>query len=101
MRVPTFTSITPPPGILSGGLDKVIALIQAGIGGLLVITIILAFIFLVIGGMKWITSQGDKQGLASAKGTVTYAIIGLVLAFLCFGILRFISEFFNLDLINP
>lgn len=98
MGVPTFTSITPPPGILSGGLDKVIALIQAGIGGLLVVTIVLAFIFLVIGGIKWITSQGDKQGLANAKGTVTYAIIGLVLAFLCYAILRLVSTFFQFDL---
>jgi hypothetical protein len=39
-----------------------------------------AVIFVIIGALKYITSQGDPQSTAKAKDTILYAIIGLVLA---------------------
>ncbi len=37
-------------------------------------------IMIMVGGFKYITSQGDSGQTASAKNTILYAIIGLVVA---------------------
>jgi len=39
-----------------------------------------AVIMLIFGGLKYITSAGDSNSVASAKSTILYAIIGLALA---------------------
>lgn len=46
---------------------------------LLVIGFFAALVFLIYGGIRWITSGGDKEGTAKAKATVTAALIGLVI----------------------
>ncbi|HSX41095.1 MAG TPA: pilin [Candidatus Saccharimonadales bacterium] len=43
---------------------------------------IVATIFLFIGGIRYVTSTGDPARITSAKNTVQYAIIGLVIAIL-------------------
>lgn len=43
---------------------------------------ILSVIFLVIGGIKYATSEGDSSKLTSAKNTLTYAILGLIISIL-------------------
>ena len=91
-------TIMPPTGYQVGGVNVLVGLIVGIIQLLLVAAFLLAFIFLLIGGIKWIVSQGDKQAVAGAKGTITYAIIGLVLALLSFLILWVFSAFFNIDL---
>lgn len=68
--------------------DKVIPFV---ISVLLFAVIVASLIFLLVGGIKWITSGGDKEGTAKAKGTVTYAIVGLVLGLLSFLILNFVT----------
>lgn len=51
---------------------------------------VLSVLFLVIGGIKYATSQGDPKGLSSAKSTITYAIAGLLVSILAQGIVAFI-----------
>lgn len=51
---------------------------------------ITAVIVLIIGGIKYITSGGDAKKVTSAKNTVLYAIIGLVISFLAFAIVNFV-----------
>ncbi len=93
-----LVNLTPPAGYMTGGLSVLTGLILAVIQLLLVGAVILAFIFLVIGGIRWITSAGDKQGVAGARGTITYAMVGLVLALLSFLILKTVSSFLGVDL---
>lgn len=54
---------------------------------------ILAFITLIISGFQYLTAGGDAKKAQSARNTITYAILGLVLTILAYFILRFISEF--------
>lgn len=53
----------------------------------------LTIIFIVIAGIKYVTSGGDEKKLASAHGTITYAIIGLAVTILAFVILRVVQFF--------
>lgn len=51
---------------------------------------IIAVIFIIIGGVRYITSQGDEKGIESAKNTILYAVIGLVVVVLAFAIVNFV-----------
>jgi hypothetical protein len=53
---------------------------------------------LISGGIRWIASGGDKQSLEGARGTVTNAIIGLVVVFATYAIMQLITGFFGIDL---
>lgn len=59
-------------------------------------TIIVIFLFL-FGAFKFLTSGGDKEAVASARNTITYAIIGFVLLIMVFLIMQFIPQFFGFD----
>ena len=40
----------------------------------------ISVIMIIVGGIRYITSQGNQQQLQSAKNTVLYAVVGLVVA---------------------
>lgn len=63
------------------GLDKLFANVVTVV---LELAGIILFIMLLNGGFKYLTSQGDPKALESAKGTLTHAIIGLVVLLLSF-----------------
>lgn len=64
---------------------------------LLVAAVFLSIGFLILGGIKWITSGGDKARLDAARGTITGAVIGLVITFSTFFILSLVNYFFGID----
>jgi len=50
-------------------------------------------IYLIIGGIKYMTSAGDKNAVASAQQMITHSIIGFILLVLLFVIIQVIPEF--------
>ncbi len=50
-----------------------------------------AVIMLIVGGIRYVVSSGDQNAVTGAKNTILYAIIGLVVAFLAFAIVRFLT----------
>ncbi len=64
-----------------------------------IIVAALAFFFmLIIGGIKWITSGGDKGKVESARSQITAALIGLVVVFAAWAILSIVENFFHVNL---
>lgn len=61
------------------------------INAALVFSGVTALAFIIVAGFTVMNSGGDPKKVASAKGTLTYAIVGLVLIFLAFGIVNVIS----------
>lgn len=53
---------------------------------------VIAVVMIMVGGFKYIASQGNPQETAKAKNTILYAVIGLVLAASAFTIVSFIVE---------
>lgn len=49
-------------------------------------------LFITIGGFRYITSQGDPQGVAKAKGTIIYALIGLVVIIIAQAVVVFVVK---------
>lgn len=52
---------------------------------------IIAVIMLIIGGIRYAVSGGDQSAVTSAKNTILYAIVGLIVAFLAFAIVNFVT----------
>lgn len=73
-----------------GSTDKVNNLITQIINIFSVIVGIIAVIFIIIGGLKYITSGGDSGNVTGAKNTILYAIIGLIIVALAQFIVRFV-----------
>lgn len=86
--------ITPPPQVQALGVGG------AGIGRFLGNLIRIIFLFagivaifmILISAFQMITSGGDKEAVAKARGRLTYAIIGLTLLALTFVIINVISR---------
>ncbi len=81
----TFT----PERIISG----VIGLIMMAVG-------VAFFIMLVMGGLKWVVSEGDKNNVEAARNQVTNALIGLAIVFSAWAALRLIGAVTGVDFFN-
>lgn len=64
--------------------------ISVTINALSVIVGVAAVIMIIIGGFKFITAGGDSGKVASARDTIMYSIIGLVVAALAQVIVKFV-----------
>lgn len=59
---------------------------------LLYIVGVIAVIAIIIGGIRYVTANGDANQVKSAKNTVLYAVIGLIMALMSLGIVRFVFD---------
>ena len=53
---------------------------------------IIAVVFVIIGGFKYMTSQGEPGRVQQAKNTIMYALIGLAVTLSAFAITNFILQ---------
>jgi len=56
---------------------------------------IAAVIVVIVGGFKYITSAGDSNGVSSAKNTIMYALIGLIVVAFAQVIVKFVVKKFT------
>lgn len=52
----------------------------------------IAVVMLIIGGIRYVVSSGDQNAVTSAKNTILYAIIGIVVAFLAYAAVNFVTS---------
>jgi hypothetical protein len=50
----------------------------------------ISVIYIIIGGVRYVTSRGDAKAVQSAKDTILYAIIGVVVAIVSFAVVQFV-----------
>lgn len=70
-------------GSFSSVIKSVINIFSVVVGAVSVIMII-------IGGFRYIVSNGDSNGVSGAKNTILYAIVGLVIVLFAQVIVRFV-----------
>lgn len=56
---------------------------------------IVGVIFLIVGGVQYITSEGEPEKTKKAQATITYTIIGLIVATAAAAILSFVTGAFS------
>lgn len=55
----------------------------------------IAVVMIVIGGIRYATSNGESSQISSAKNTILYAVIGLVVAVMAYAIVNFVLASFD------
>jgi len=54
----------------------------------------LSVIMIIAGGIRYVISQGEAAKVATAKNTVLYAVIGLIVSVLAYAIVQFVVKAF-------
>ncbi len=75
-------------------------MVSGAITMVLIIVSLIFFFILVIGGLKWITSGGDEKKVATARAGITNALIGLVIVFAAWAIMKLIGSVFGIELLG-
>lgn len=65
----------------------------------LIVAAVVAFFFLVMGGIRFITSGGDKEATEQAKSQITKAIIGLILVFISYAVVKLVGALLGVNLV--
>ena len=91
------------PGEWANRVPKVTSvsrLISSTIQLLLIVAAVFFFIYLLIGGIQWIMSGGDKAKIEAARGRITHALIGLLIVLGVWIINGILSSLFGIDIIS-
>lgn len=84
--VPQVTPVNPDGNLSISGVLTTVIYWVLGISGAI------AVLFLILGGLQYITSSGNKDRATAAKQTLIYAVIGLIVIALSFVIVAFVSQ---------
>jgi hypothetical protein len=79
---------------------SITGLISGAIRLLVIAAAVVFFFMLVIGGIKWIMSGGDKGKTEEARNQITAALVGLVVVFSAWAIATLIKTLFGVDIFN-
>lgn len=55
----------------------------------------IAVIMLVIGGIRYTTSNGQSDQVTAAKNTILYAVVGIIVAILAYAVVNFVIDSFS------
>jgi uncharacterized membrane protein (UPF0182 family) len=66
----------------------------------LIIGVIIFLFMLIMGGIQWISSGGDKASIEMARNKIVHAIIGLVILFSVWALIKIIELFFGINVLQ-
>ncbi len=81
----------------NGSSNKVSAnvLIKRIVNVLLFVLGAISVIMIIFGGIKYTTSNGDQNKVVSAKNTIVYSVVGVIVALLAYAIVNFVISSFS------
>ena len=90
-------TINKPPLI---NITDIGQLISALVGILLILSALIAFFYLILGGISWITSGGDKAAMETARNKITHAIVGLIIVGAAWAVMILVQNFLGVQIIG-
>jgi len=80
---------------------SVLGVILPNLIGLIFVFGMIIFLFMLIwGAVSWISSGGDKAHIENARGRITSALVGLVILFSTFAVIKLIEVFFGINILS-
>jgi len=80
--------------VAKGEKNDLMGIFKTVVNILLFIVGAVSVIMIVVGGLRYVVSGGDSSAVNSAKNTVMYAIVGIVVAFMAYAIVNFVVTAF-------
>ena len=77
-------------GVAGNDTDALEGDISNGIKGALIIIGVVAVIFIIVGGVNYMTSQGDPSKITKGKKIMITGIVGLIICVIAFAIVNFV-----------
>jgi len=65
-----------------------------------VIGVVIFLFVMLAGAIQWITSGGDKTSVEAARSKVTNALVGIVILFSLFAVIKLIGDFFGINILE-
>lgn len=84
-------SVTTPNGVIDPG-KRIGAIVTFFVSFLVIVAVLAALLYIVIGAFQWITSGGDKTKVESARNHIIAAVIGLIIIALTFVIINVLMQ---------
>ncbi len=72
-------------------------LISTSVSVVIILSGILVFVYLVWGGLEWLTSGGDKTKTENARNRITAALVGLAIIAASWALVQIIGYFFGVQ----
>lgn len=72
--------------------------VSKGVSAIILVAGLATFLYLIMGGISWITSGGDQDKIKEARDRITNAIIGLTIVASAWAIYLLIDYFFGIGI---
>jgi len=82
------------------GLQYMQKILPNLIGILFVVGSVVFFFMMLLGAIQWISSGGDKVKIEAARGKITAALIGLVIMFSVYALVKILETFFGVSILT-
>ena len=86
----TGTNVNSHSGLTSDKASGLGGNIKTILEGIIGIMAIFCVIFVIVGGVQYLSSAGDASKVEKGKKTIIYAIVGLIICALAFAIVQFV-----------
>ncbi len=98
-------TITPPnniPKVTGNDPSSFVAnLVHNGLSLLLIVSFVIALIWIILNGLRFILAQGDEKTVASAWTQIYWTLIGMLIIMGSFAIIKMVETFFGVSVLNP
>lgn len=74
-----------------GFADNLGSLINSALNLVMIVALLLVFLYLILGGIQWITSGGDKGKTEEARNKITAAVIGIIILAAAYALVQFVA----------
>lgn len=88
----TIKNINPNSSSCAASDRQISKVIRIALQMLSIVAGIIAVIMVIISGLKYVTSQGDSNQISSAKNSLIYAVVGIVVVVFAQIIVQFVVD---------
>jgi heme/copper-type cytochrome/quinol oxidase subunit 2 len=84
-----------PPDVPTEGpstVEELFAIFEAIVRWLLIIAIVIGVIFIIVGGIRYVTAGGNTEQAAAATKTIAFAAVGIAIILVAFILVRLVGN---------
>ena len=89
-------SVDIPPGAIADFSPVISGVLQI----IMIIAALICFIYLVWGGIEWMTSGGEKSAVAAARQRISAAFVGLLIVLAAWAIITLLEYLFGFSILK-